>query len=344
MHPSQILDAHVDLSTRLEGWELRDLMAKTAGFAVHNDSPGMPSPEERGEQLVHHLRQNLKISYDYQVTEDMVDLLDAAAHALTNEDVMDWTLAPTDAGLVRFEKPIQIALVDAGNETGENAFLPLEAEWMAWGPMTPDEDGRKRIGTYWFMDPRGANPIAANFRESTGDDETAAQIMACMGQWLWVGCDLHVAGAQLDYGLGKDLQFRAGGEYPSDEYGADREELDAARLHTGKILLALWLMLNQTIVETEDPNLERPTRRRAKKMGIPDRVTVIRLRRHVRPDSAEGESQVEWSHRWMVRGHWRWQAHGEGRKERTRIWVAPHVKGPDDKPLIITDKLYRLER
>lgn len=30
-----------------------------------------------------------------------------------------------------------------------------------------------------------------------------------------------------------------------------------------------------------------------------------------------------------VRGHWRNQAHGPGRKDRKKIWIAPHQKGPD---------------
>lgn len=34
--------------------------------------------------------------------------------------------------------------------------------------------------------------------------------------------------------------------------------------------------------------------------------------------------------RFMVRGHWRNQVCGEGRKERKRKWIRPHLKGPED--------------
>lgn len=332
MHPSQILDAHMDLATRLEGEQLRHLMATTAsnavGDEVHKDAVTGTTPRQRGEQLVYHLQRGLKIAYDYQVTEDMVDLVSAGAEALENEGevVMDWRLAPTDAGLVRFEKPIFLSNVD----DGEGGAFPLKAEWMLWGPITPDENGRKRIATFWFTDPRLDDPIARDFRNELGFDEVAEQVLSCMGRWLWVGCDIHASDMPIDYGL----------KAPTTEFNG----VVSDSVRTGRILLSLWMMLNQTIVDVSEPPIERPTKRRAKKMGIPDRVSVIRLRRHERPYQGEGESQVEWSHRWMVRGHWRMQACGEGRKERTRIWVHPHIKGPDDKPLIVTDKLYRLER
>lgn len=339
MHPSQILDAHVDLATRLDGWELRDLMAKTASFALEGNTSGPAWDTEipdRGDQLVYHLRQHLKIAYDYQVTDDMVEVLRHASSALDDDDVIDWTLAPTDAGIVRFERPMRIADVslqdDDGFILGYNA---LTADWMVWGPITPDEEGRKRIATYWFLDPMKNDPVSNNFRDSLGEDGTAAEVLARMGQWLWIGCDIHTAGMPLNYGV-KTITL--------DDENGNPVEADLNRLSTGKLLVGLWELLNQTIVETDEPQIERPSRRRAKKMGIPDRVTVIRLRRHVRTDREEGESDVEWSHRWMVRGHWRWQACGTGRAERRRIWVPAYVKGPEDKPLVITDKLYRLER
>jgi len=50
-----------------------------------------------------------------------------------------------------------------------------------------------------------------------------------------------------------------------------------------------------------------------------------------KPESRGGH--VEWSRRWMVRGHWRNQPYGPGRTERRLTWIDPYVKGPDDKPL-----------
>jgi len=48
--------------------------------------------------------------------------------------------------------------------------------------------------------------------------------------------------------------------------------------------------------------------------------------------SKKNGSTVEWSHRWLVRGHWRQQPYGPQRKLRRMTWIDPFVKGPEDKP------------
>lgn len=39
-------------------------------------------------------------------------------------------------------------------------------------------------------------------------------------------------------------------------------------------------------------------------------------------------------HRFVVRGHWRNQAVGLARAERKRIWIMPHLKGPEDSEVV----------
>jgi len=53
--------------------------------------------------------------------------------------------------------------------------------------------------------------------------------------------------------------------------------------------------------------------------------------------------QIDWSHRWLVRGHWR-KCEGALGKDREGLhcipnytWVVDHVKGPEDK-ILIADK------
>jgi hypothetical protein len=47
--------------------------------------------------------------------------------------------------------------------------------------------------------------------------------------------------------------------------------------------------------------------------------------------ASEGDAQrVALAHRFIVRGHWRWQAHGEGRALRRRQWIQPFWKGPEN--------------
>lgn len=39
----------------------------------------------------------------------------------------------------------------------------------------------------------------------------------------------------------------------------------------------------------------------------------------------------------IVSGHWREQPCGPNHGERRRQWIAPYVKGPRDKPLVLKD-------
>jgi hypothetical protein len=120
-----------------------------------------------------------------------------------------------------------------------------------------------------------------------------------------------------------------------------------------RYLHALWLLMNQTVTTTEDGHVERAARRRASRRNLPPKVTVIRLRREAGAARGEGESLVEWSHRWLVRGYWRWQhvsEHYPGAQElepgdwRARIWINPHVRGPEGLPIVQSEKVISLER
>jgi hypothetical protein len=79
---------------------------------------------------------------------------------------------------------------------------------------------------------------------------------------------------------------------------------------------------------------ERPDRAQRRRLARafpdtaePDRVVTLRLRR-VEQRAGGGETTVEWSHRWLVSGHWR-------RLPKGVVWVRQHVKGPPELPLVV---------
>jgi hypothetical protein len=76
---------------------------------------------------------------------------------------------------------------------------------------------------------------------------------------------------------------------------------------------------------------DRASRRDAKRSGFEEReVTVVRLRRERNQNEVLGGT-ANYSCRFMVSGHWRNQwCPSIGRHRQT--WIAPYVKGPDDKP------------
>lgn len=109
------------------------------------------------------------------------------------------------------------------------------------------------------------------------------------------------------------------------------------------LALTLWKIAAERIAIRSHVSLERHARKRVQKLGLePSDVTVIRLRRSRSSSREEGES-VEYSHRFLVRGHWRNQWYPLDREHRQR-WVSTYVKGPEGKPLILKQRQFELSR
>jgi len=108
--------------------------------------------------------------------------------------------------------------------------------------------------------------------------------------------------------------------------------------------LCLFILMGQTITSTTTEKPQRSTRRRLARAKSPLKdfsVKVVRLRR-LKTRLPTGETKtVEWSHRWVVNGHWRIQPTKNGPK---RIWIMPFIKGAADLPLKLKETIYILER
>lgn len=99
---------------------------------------------------------------------------------------------------------------------------------------------------------------------------------------------------------------------------------------------AMWRLAQQYVVLSGPERTSRPVWKRAATWKQIKEVTVLKLRRARPPTKYEGERDVEWSHRWMVSGHWRNQPYKvNGQTEYKQIWIESYVKGPEDKPLVV---------
>lgn len=75
-------------------------------------------------------------------------------------------------------------------------------------------------------------------------------------------------------------------------------------------------------------------------------IVHVRLRRKesVKSTGVSEPSNIEWSHRWEVMGHWR-KVNGIGKDDRNRYhvqgytWVKSHTKGPEDKEIVKKTRL-----
>lgn len=358
MRPTEILDAQADLLDRLEHNLLfRQFTAITSNYAVGagpapDSSHALPrdmSDTPAGLAILEALGNYVQAGYAFRVTHDMCLVLEHAAASLNDEDLFDRNKAPTGCGIVRFDKPIKV--LDIRGAT-------MLVHWAVWGPAThslPGEKPEKPAVMFSFYNDMWTEPdeISIDFAEHQHwrDPDHAhyqadyQMIMKSLGRWMSVHHTVWQDGMPLG---------------PSEVAAHDKQQAMVIAQGTEpqkatnlvRYMHALWLLLNQTIVQTQEEYPERAGRRRAEKRGLPPKVTVIKLRRIEDNLRHEGESLIEWSHRWIVRGHWAWRrcsqehplAEPYAKGWRARVWIHAYAKGPEDAPLIISDKVYQLDR
>lgn len=104
-----------------------------------------------------------------------------------------------------------------------------------------------------------------------------------------------------------------------------------------QILGASWLLMQQPTVADTTRVTPRTGRRKHQAEAKPtvNDVQIIDLRRLAAKrgeDTSRGDGR-EYHVRWMVRGHWRQQACGPGRRFRKPVFIPPHIRGPEGAPL-----------
>lgn len=110
-------------------------------------------------------------------------------------------------------------------------------------------------------------------------------------------------------------------------------------------LIVMRLAREESLGETQQETFGGSSqgKKRAKNKKI-ETITCALLRQRQYSSESEREAESrEYSHRWIVRGHMRNQPVGprnaEGGQKHERVWIAPYVKGPEDKPLVIKDRV-----
>ena len=109
-------------------------------------------------------------------------------------------------------------------------------------------------------------------------------------------------------------------------------------------LVVMRLAKEETVGEkTSETVGGSPNKKKNRKRRL-ETVTCASLRRHRYVSESEREAEArDYSHRWIVRGHMRNQPVGPrnvvGGQKHMRVWIAPYVKGPEDKPLVLKDRV-----
>jgi hypothetical protein len=108
-------------------------------------------------------------------------------------------------------------------------------------------------------------------------------------------------------------------------------------------LMTFFRLLQEAWARIEPAVLDRPTKRRLARMGVaPRTIKVLSLPRREHGPSTGSNTNREWTHRWVVDGHWRNQWYPSQNRHAPK-WIHAHLKGPDDKPFLPKDKITRLK-
>lgn len=125
-----------------------------------------------------------------------------------------------------------------------------------------------------------------------------------------------------------------------------------------RFVVASWAVMHGKIARPKAARKSKVQARALKRRGLDwGDIRIVELRATISQgddDRPHVGRRVNWSHRWMVRGFWRWQWYpsepgpcGHCGKEggvHRRKYIEPHIKGPEDLPYVAKDAIYVVDR
>lgn len=316
-------------------------VAKGKGSVFPSD-PNAFTPQEWAAHISHLEAERLDQAELYYTTAEATRLAVSLAANYLGDALLD-DEAPARAGFMVFEEPIGTVV---------NSAISM----------------RNAIGAEYSRDRMNVHIVAASWGPYR--DETATSESMWMTFWSPADLDREVADylAQMaaagasapprEY-LRVHLEETVGPLHWDNEmflpYGADPAVLAGKfTYHWMCVVRAAWTLmdspgiigeeqLTQPKTDFKREQRENPGRRRS-----PATVRVVSLRRRqttgapVKDEQRSEHGQRSYAVRWPVRGHLRWQPVGPGRQERKRIYIEPHLKGPEDAPLKVPTETVHL--
>lgn len=221
-------------------------------------------------------------------------------------------------------------------------LLQFSADTLPDWTLAP-EDVPSRSGFIWFDEPISVNEVCTRARECEEHEQHPYFTPAFWHGYVFCTTTTgllvyviesippnHIAGLFLVSGhwsYGEKMSLAA--DAANDELRGRPEEI-AWIDRAFRVFVSLLAFMQQEIVTTRRESGNRAARKRAAVLEHKGEIKVITLRRVRSAHTDDEQREVEWSCQWLVRGHWRLQPYKDGKRWR---WIAPYVKGPDDKPL-----------
>ena len=288
----------------------------------------------------------------YFVKDEMTDLIMFASQKLDDTDLFDASLVPSDKGFVYLEKPLEVVDVRGRRLLGN--VIVWEKGFS---------DNREGIIVSMYNDAkRTPDDIASLLINGSDDSKNRQRNLDVVGRFHWIhSFNLvhgHIIGEAIKVADEKEKEemrnmvFNEEGneliELDDEAWEKYKQEKITPYTNVKRLIHTYFLIMSQTLTAKTPERGDRAQRRRLERENLPSEVLVIQFRK-TRYTSAEGgeERNVNWSHRWIVGGHWRWQPYKDpasGGEIKKRIWISPYVKGPDDKPLKTKERVYVLAK
>lgn len=263
----------------------------------------------------------------WYVTPDMAELVDHSARTLPPTTLHD-DLVPGGWGLVFFARPLTGHDADTGAEINTWGLL--------WGVtrLRDLEEGDAFIES------------GPTYVEIPKDERVLT--ISCYGRTAeHFAIDGHSPRSHW-YPQGRS-DWRWGADTDAPTFEGFDEVHRSSMLEERRWLAALWLLAAQPLASTEEVHAPRAARRRIGRAGgrlaplgeSPVRLIDVRGSRVPREPGDRSEATGrEYTRRWVVTGHWRQQAYGPGWSLRRPTYIADHIAGPDDRPLVVREDVH----
>jgi len=276
----------------------------------------VPTFDEFCFEMALHYQQTLWRGDTIFITSDMLHIIMQAAEDLPEDITLDCKNLMSPFGFALFEEAI------IGDDANEKPITIHGIAWQAspirpeFGIVKEEDELKMAVVIYFLTDP-------TDMRDWT-NRKFKHQLDAPMPPL----CLSHV------------YPMKEGDSMPV----ASRQGMGLV-VGIVKLFMAMQILSRQTIGEAQRVRPDRATRRRLQR-EYPEHaekmITLITLRRKSAKHDDEPQ-KVEWSRRWIVRGHWRKQYYP---KTKTYDWkyIYEYVKGPEDKPLITGRRVFDFRR
>lgn len=331
-------DLTTDLYAQLMEARIQSIRGEL-GDAVPNI--GVYTKNVTGRDVVLIMRNAVEVGYTFYVAPHMEALVTAAAESLPEDDVVIPEDLPTPQGFLWI--PGGLTVLDIrGRVLRYNGALWSShggRVFVWWMTDKYDETDMTNVELkaldpeYWKKFPQVSPGGEANIPFGQPLPKMLAQSTVIPPEYR----------SQMHWDPELGLVFATDKGYEHDEIRAlmtPSVQIDACM----RWLVACWRLMGQSVTRLNDEPVPRGLQKLGRRAGLPDQaVTVVDLRSS--PSKGSGESEIEWTHRWLRRGHWRKQPYKiDGEWVRKTIWIHPTVCGPEGLPLVIKDHVYNLKR